>query len=244
MLLEDGKNFDSSFVIHRNGKDKLIDGNNRFEAIKQYLTLNPTHKVEVELQIYTGLSEAEQKDLYSQWNKGVKQSTNDVVKQFEFDIPVFTLIKNNFPVKITVYGGTGCMSLFTLISAYFAATRQTFPGGFIGNAWNFVKYAQSLGHKDYIIMKAFMMDWLQIFGPIKNNKAARSTPFFAIFRIWYTNRNTINPIKLITLFKQLDNDKNFDYLGSCSGVTSCQYAKSQYVAMMNKGRTKNLLVDA
>jgi hypothetical protein len=243
--LENGKHFDSPFVVNeRDGKLRLIDGNHRMDAIEKYLGANPTHRVEVTLNIYEGLDDQEEKDLFTSWNLGRKQNTNDVVKQYEDNIDIFKLMKKDFPVPVSAYGGITAISFFKLVGSYISTKGPKFQGGFIGSPWNFIDKSQELGHSDYNLMKAFMNDFQKAFGPIKNNRFMRTTPFTAIMRIWVDNKQNMLPEKMINYFKlKLVNDKRADDLGSMSGRGACVYVRGQYLVLLNNSRAKDIFVN-
>ncbi|MBU1082662.1 MAG: hypothetical protein KKB59_19410, partial [Spirochaetes bacterium] len=241
------KHFDAPFVINlKNGKMRLIDGNHRFEAVKKYIGANPDNRVEVTLNMYSNLNEEIEKELYTQWNLGNKQSTSDVVKQYKEDIPIFKLMeKKDFPVKVNVYGGSGSIKFYSLVGAYLASIEPKFKGGFLASPWEFIARAQALGKKDVTLMAGFMKDFVQAFGVLKNNRFLRGTPFTSIMRIWMDNRVTIPYSKMINYFKlRLVNDKIADSLGSISGRGACVHVRGEYLRLLNEGRTKDIFINA
>lgn len=245
--LMSGKHFDSSFVVNqRNSKFRLIDGNHRYEAIVKYLGANPENRVEVLLHIYEGLDDDAEKSLYTLYNLGRKQSTNDFIQQYKEEIPIWKIIINQtkFPVKVTVYGGIGSISFYKIVGAYVASLKPRFPGGYIGRPLDFVYEAKNLGHSDLNLMAEFMKEFLQAFGPIRNNVWLKTTPINAIMRIWMDNRDHIKPDVMVSLFrKKLANDALAVDLGKASGLGACKYARDKYLIMLNEGRSRELFVN-
>lgn len=243
--LNSGKHFDSPFVVHKkNGRFQLIDGNHRYEAIAKFLDQHPKNRIEVTLNIYEGLTEQQLKDLYTAWNLGKKQSTNDVVKQYKDDISIFAMLERDFPCSITVYGGSNAVSFFKLVGAYLASQAPTFQGGFIGTPWDFVRKAQALVKQDVNNMKVFMKEFIEIFGPIKNNRFLRTTPFVALMRIWMDNRHIFSPYTRMRGYfrSRIRNDRIADDLAGMSGMKACRYVYEQYVRMLNKDRITNVFI--
>lgn len=242
-----GKHFDSSFVVNqRNGKFRLIDGNHRYEAIEKYLGANPDNRVEVLLHIYEKLDDDAEKSLYTMYNLGRKQSTNDFIQQYKEEIPIWKHINDQtkFPVKVTVYGGIGSISFYKLVGAYLAALKPRFQGGYIGRPLDFVYNTKNLGHSDINLMGQFMKEFMQAFGPIRNNVWLKTTPLNAVMRIWVDNRDHIRPDVMASLFrKKLANDAAAVDLSKASGMGSCKYARDKYLIMLNDGRSRELFVN-
>ena len=245
--LTDGKHFDSSFVVNeKNGKFRLIDGNHRYEAIVKYLNANPENRVEVLLHIYENLDDEAEKYLYTMYNLGRKQSTNDFVQQYKDEIPVWKLISDQtkFPVKVTVYGGVGSISFYKLVGAYLACLKPRFQGGYIGKPLDFIYETKNLGHSDINLMAQFMREFLQAFGPVRNNVWMRTTPLNAIMRIWVDNRDHMLPELMVNLFRRrLANDAAAVDLGKNSGMGACKYARDKYLLFLNENRQKDLFIN-
>lgn len=249
--LLNGISFEAPLIINevsKTGVYEVIDGNNRFDAVETYVGMDDNNKVEVTLHVYTDLDDDQKKVEFTRWNKGKKQSTNDVVKQYEDEIPIFSMMKDTtqypFPVSVSVYGSVSSMCFYRLVSAYIGAKHEgSFQGGFLGDPWKFVSIAKSFNDVDYKLIRAFVKDFLEAFGPLKNNPWLKTTPFTAIFRIWYCNYKKISSDKMITLFKaKLLNDFEAIDLHKISGMTATQHVRSKYVNMLNKDRSNNIFV--
>ena len=240
-LLED-KHFDSSFIVNKRSRaHRLIDGNHRYEAVVKYLKENPNNRVEVLLHIYDNLDDAQEKELYTQYNSGRKQSTKDFVQQYQDDIPIFKEIcdQTKFPVKVSVYGGQGFLKFDTLVSAYLESKKPRFTGGWIGKPWDFVAAAKELGHNDVKLMSAFMKDFLNSFGPILNNKWTKTTPLYALMRIWTEKRQNIYNEKMVKAFRtKLANNAAAIDMCRMSGKSNCMYVRDKYLMLLNTGRIK------
>jgi len=241
------KHFDSSFVVNLvNGKFRLIDGNHRYEAIVKYLAANPDNRVEVTLHVYKELDEDEEKLLYTRYNQGKKQSTNDFVQQYKDEIPLWKIITNprEFPVKVSVYGGLSSMSFYKLVGAYISCRKPRFTGGYFGRPLDFIDDTKQLGHSDAKLMGEFLKEYLKAFGPLRNNKWFRTTPFTAIMKIWVDNRENFLPDKLVKFFhEKLAMDAEAIDLGSSGGQSATKYARDKYLLKLNNGRQRDLFID-
>lgn len=238
--LEQGINFDSQLVINKIGNDYfIIDGNHRYEAMCKFLAAHPTESVRVKLAIYDNLDPDEEKEVYTRWNKGRKQSTNDVVKQYEQDIELF---KHLSPM-VDVYGTNGNISFFKAVGAYIAAQDATFTGGYIGSAFDFVDLAQKLKKSDGDVINAFLKDYVAAFGSPAKNSWYKTTPYTAMFKIWYDNRKTMLPLNLQVQFASLATSAPARYWHGHGGASACTAARREYLNLLNGNRRKNLFVD-
>lgn len=245
-----GQHFESPISVNlRDGEYRLFDGGHRTIAMKKFFLENPTEKIEITLHVYNDLSDEDEREEYSIVNKGTKQSTNDVVKQYASTIPALqTMIKGwrfngrnkVFPCKITAYPGTGSVSFYRIVSAYFAAQDTKFQGGFPGSAFEFVEKAQALKKEDVMMMNAFMLDFISAFGPVKNNGFLRSTPFTALMRIWCDNRTSIPAFTMPKRFKKLTGDASVEQICKSGGLGATISAHQVFLIILNAGRTRYL----
>lgn len=239
--------FDASFVVNKvNGRYRLIDGNHRYEAITKYLMANPNNRVEVTMHVYKNLEDAQEKLLYTRYNQGKKQSTNDFVQQYKDEIPLWKIISNprEFPVKVSAYGGINSISFYKLVGSYIACQKPRFPGGYMGKPLDFIEDSQQLGHRDAKLMAEFIKEFMRAFGPLRNNKWFRTTPFTAIMKIWMDNRENFKPDKMINLFEnRLRQDAEAIDLGASGGYSATKYARDKYLFKLNDGRQRDLFID-
>tara|TARA_Y100000310_G_C20696925_1_gene826366 strand:- start:4941 stop:5891 length:951 start_codon:yes stop_codon:yes gene_type:complete len=245
--LINNKHFDSSFVVNKdNGKFRLIDGNHRYEAIVKYLAANPENRVEVTLHVYKELDEDEEKILYTLYNQGRKQNTNDFVQQYKDEIPFWKIVINprQFPMKVSVYGGINSISFYKLVGAYISCRKARFTGGYFGKPLDFIEDSKQLGHSDAKLLAEFIKEHLKAFGPLRNNKWFRTTPFTAIMKIWIDNRDNFTPDKIVKLFQErIAMDAEAIDLGSSGGQSATKYARDKYLIKLNNGRQRDIFVD-
>lgn len=93
-------------------------------------------------------------------------------------------------------------------------------------------------------MAQYMSEFLQTFGPVRNNHWLKSTPLNATMKIWMDNRDHLNPKTMINLFRRrLANDAAAIDLGRPTGMSAGKYARDKFLIMLNDGRIRDLFVD-
>jgi hypothetical protein len=199
--LEEKSGFPPMTVNLKGSKFRMIDGNHRLIAMKQYLDKHPDHKIEVVLSIYTDLTEDQEKEVYNNLANTARQTTSDLIRQNEGDIPIYTMIRRSFPLPITTYKSADSMSFQTLISGYLGARSPHFQGGYMNTPLKFLEESKSLTNEDYKILRAFCLDWREAFVSVKNNPFSRVTPFGVMMRIWLDNKRQISQEKMVRFFK-------------------------------------------
>lgn len=245
-MLANKMHFDVGLMTNKqNGKYRLLDGNHRFEGIKLYLDKYPENKVEIQLNYYEDLNEKQEKEMYTRWNLGRKQSTNDFIQQHRHDIPLFKEFQKDFPCVVGVYPTPQNISFYRLLSAYWSATiGENFAGGYSGNARDFVEKSKELDGGDIKTIKAFVKEFETSFGKLINqNIHAKSTPLSAIFRIWWDNLQTLKHYKIKEFFRSrlMNHPKVWEY-SKQGGRGSTIQARVDFLRILNDGRTKNLFV--
>jgi hypothetical protein len=242
-----GETIEQPLVVNkRSERWRLIDGNHRYLAIAKYLAMEPTHRVETTITEYEGLSDDEEKAIYTEWNLGRKQSTNDVVQQYWDEIPIVNDFEKlnsqgRLPVSVTPYPCPTSINLYRLAGAYLSAIRPTFPGGYTGSAFEFVDEVQKLGLRDATLMAEFMRDLITALGAWKNNPFGKTTPFNALMRIWLDNRERFTPDKLQRIWKtKLLGDYEVKTLMESSGIGATKHAYGRYLDILNAQRSRDL----
>lgn len=205
-LLMQGTHFETPLMCNKvQGKYRLVDGNHRYEAIKKFLNVYTQRKVEIGILYYDNLNIDEEKKMFTTWNLGTKQSTNDFIKQYWDDIPItkYLNVKAGFPCKVAYTWLLG-MEFKQMLYAYLGWKNKTKSLSIRGSTMEFIESCQRLDKPDVTIMKAMMTELIQIYGdPTRSNPAYRQVPFLAIARIWLDNHRRFAPEKLQKLLGQL-----------------------------------------
>lgn len=248
-----GEHFETPICINdrKHGGEQPFDGWHRIVAMNRFLTENPKEKIQVTLHIYDDLDEDQERDEYTKVNKGMKQTTNDVVRQYEDDIPIFNHMKNGWKNGVThvqmacpvsSYPSPNSVSFYRLVSSYLACTSKTWSGGYIYDAFTFVETAKNqLKLDDVKMMNAFLKDFIAAFGKMNKNPFLRSTPFQAVMKIWLDNRTKLPQITMVNYFKKrLVGDASVELLSKSGGCGATMGAHQMFVSLLNAGRKRYL----
>lgn len=251
-LLAKGDHFETPLMANKvNGQYRLLDGNHRIEAIKKFLdeaTENGVAepKVEVIIHFYQGLGVDEEKRMYTKWNLGTKQNTNDFIKQYWDDIPITGMISRDsaFPWKVSHVWGKTAIEFKLLFQAYLSKHLGNFNGGFSGNATEFVAQCKKLNKHDLVKIRSFLKDYIDIFGnPDKKNMHYKKPIFNSLLRIWLDNAHTMGFKPMRNAFIKVRGHSEvvrYSALGSSKEVVV--QARNDLLRAINGNRKKNLFV--
>jgi len=249
--LENGDHFEAPFVANKlNGKYRLIDGNHRLEAIRRFLAEDGNRAVEVEVKYYEDLSEEEERQRFKQWNAGLRQTTNDYLRQYWEEIPIFKHMAKEagFPVQIGVQWSVHQMEARLLLSAYFSVRRPAetaYSGPATYNGEVFVAEAKKLKQKtDVTVLRAFLLDYIQIFGqPDKKALAYRTTVFCPLADIWMRNYAVVPSQVLLRKLEAINGSERMHYWAAQAGaMMNCMNARKDFLAVMNTKHKTVVLV--
>lgn len=199
VLIEKGEHFDSPLVCNwREDKQKwiIIDGNHRFEAIKEALTKNPDFSVEVWVAEYKNLSTKDEetireneRNIYTTWNSGTPESAIDYLQQHFKTIPNGKFMLKLLPVS--VYGSELLLPISRLFGSYVNAKKQgRFNGAYGNGGKSLVKDMISIEMSDIKVIRAFYLDMCYIFGDYRKGMLFyKSNALSVLMRIWYDNRS-------------------------------------------------------
>jgi hypothetical protein len=209
----------------------------------------PNRKVEIWMMYYENLSEEEEKEKYTQWNSGTKQNTNDYVKLYWEDISIAGMLdkgyaNKTFPCKVSYSWGKDTIEFKTLLSTYMTKDASPFNGAYRGSAPDFVDEASELAENDYKVIKAFMVDFIEVFGtPDRENPHYKQANFYALMRIWLDNRTRVSIADLKKAFVRVRSCSivilNARNSGSMEITTK---NREDLLRLMNGHRTKNPLI--
>ena len=243
-LLMNGEHFETPMMCSlRRGKFRILDGNHRREALKEFFDKYPNRKVEVIIHYYEGLTDEEEKEKYTKWNLGTKQSVNDMVKQYWVDIEIIGMMEESFPCTVSHRWGTATIEFKTLVASYLTRDTEAIAENCSADA--FIDKVKDLSAEDYRVLKAFMTDYVSVFGqPDKDSTFYKQVIFWNMFRIWYDNKSRFTmPVMLARWKKQLVGDatvKEYTKLGG--GTTNLQLVHGVILARLNAGASVNKYV--
>lgn len=195
--LKQGKHFDSMFVVNVNNNTKrirVIDGGHRTEALKKYFEANPDKKVKVSMAAYKDLTDAQEREIYTKWNLGVKQSIEDFINSYKKELPEFESLLERLPVSI--YGSKNKMKLRHMVDAYLSSKQQPFMGGPRYTRAQWLDELKKLNHEDILSIKNTFGIISEIFNPrdvvdFTRLPAFRISIFRALFHLVHFNKTVL-----------------------------------------------------
>lgn len=184
-LLRNGQHFATPLVVNKfNGYYRTIDGNHRLEALKRALRFNPNLQVEVRLAEYKNLTKEEERKVFSDWNSGTKQTSEDFLKIYWETIPFG---KQILALPASIYNTKTKIKVKTLVYAHLLAKADTWKWS-ARNRAEIVKDFQELDKNDIKHMREFMRFMTETFGEYANMVPAwKHSAVMALYKIWYDN---------------------------------------------------------
>lgn len=245
--LKNGGHFESQVVINQKGRKKrIIDGGHRINAIKRFLDEFPSKRIEVNMAVYDNLSDDQEMEIFTIWNKGIKQSPDDYLNMRKEEIPLFKLLEKEYPCKVTIYSPQGDGIRFkTLVSSYLGALLLKKPGSYDHSIDTIIEKAKNLGHKDYKTLHRFMEGFISVFGkPSKSNPFSSYALFHALMRVYHDNvyeqgeqyfwdkvKSSVYPSPVM---------RNFSMSGASRAII--EPAVSEMLKLLNKGKRSNMFI--
>lgn len=243
-IMNKGKHFQSPLVLEKNNITfRVIDGWHRICSIKKWLE-KCNGKIAVYCAIYEPLTNEERRLVYRSWNIGIAQSTDDFIESYRDDISIFPKMIAELPCNS--YGGRdelngGYKIKFKSLVGGYIASRDTgkFKGGYQGGPDKFVSDAQELTDKDVNQIKAFWDVMKKAYNISDNSNFSdydclRTSPFYALFRIWYINRKKFNKAEIIARFQKTPVKTQIEEFAPLGGRESCKKARDVLVDALNR----------
>jgi hypothetical protein len=244
-VLEDGDHFETPLMTNLVRKrHRLLDGNHRIEAVKKYLQKYPNRKIEVFVFYYTNLNPDMEKQMYTKWNLGIKQNTNDFVRQYWDDIPLAQLFVGDekMPCKVGPKWAKGTMEFKTLLAGYLTKDKENWEGAYYGSAMDFIEECQGFGHKAFAELKQFLQEYTLVFG-IPNNKNIhyKQAVFFSLIKIWCDNKAQKGPDAIQRAFKRLFMHERVQYYSTMGGTReNCKFCRKDLLDVINGQKKTDL----
>jgi len=201
-----GGHFSSPLVVNEiNDRNKLIDGNHRTEAITDIIsTTDKDFSIEVWVAIYKNLTVEEEREVYSEWNKGVRQSASDFLKSHWDSIPLRKELLSRLPVSI--YGSKNTMPIKSFVGNQIFAKRERehFEGGYSNGIFQVVDDFRNLELVDIDLLDEFYSIISKVLGEYYDKVPFYTTTSLgALYRIWYDNRDRISKQKFVKAFAKV-----------------------------------------
>lgn len=192
--LKQKEHFDSMFVVNVNNgtkKIRVIDGGHRTEALKKYFEIFPNSKIRVSMAVYKDLSSSQERQIYTKWNLGVKQSIEDFIWSYRMEIPEYENLLNKFPV--TIYGSSEKIKLRYIIDAYISSKQNPYTGGTHYGKLEWIEVLRNINGSDLKSIDDTFKILYRIFNPNNRNDFVKMSPFKytnfkALFRLIHINK--------------------------------------------------------
>jgi len=256
-LLESGGHFQTGYVVNvRGGKWRLIDGTHRHMAVTSYMTRQPEKKLWIEVHFYENLTDEQERETYTIWNQGTKQSTSDFLKQYWETLNIQRKINSDdsFPLKAKHKNNGTKIGLHTLFFPYLSRADIPYIGGFNGSALDFIgklhtwnngtNALSSDGTDAFNDMREFLKDYIWCFGAYHPKNSFWKPPvFYPVFRIWYENKSRFTLPDLRLKLKKLATGDGlrcvrfWESMGAPRG--NCQKAIADYLQAINGGAQRS-----
>lgn len=191
IALRAGKHFDTVLIVNKkNGNYRIIDGNHRYEALKQYLSDNRNVKIVVRMAVYSNLTAAEERDVYTRWSLGIKQTIDDLLNLRKSEIPVYNiLVKKGFPLSTYKSVSSSNVSLGLVIKMLYASynAESVFTArGVTRN--NIISIAKEYKEKHADMIIEFFDIFREAMGGYRDNKFLRYVFCVPAFNIYILNQ--------------------------------------------------------
>jgi len=234
--LRSGGHYSSPLVVNKIRElMKMVDGNHRFEAIKMLLDEDPSFSINTWVAVYSELNDRQEKEVYREWNVGVKQSATDFLKAHWNTIPMRNRLLKELPVSI--YGDKKHLPIKAYVGNQIVAKRgrEHFEGGYSGGIYQVVGDFQQLTPEDVDNLKEFSKFMEKVLGKYESKivKFYTTTAIAASYQIWYDNKDDIDEDTMLKCFQKAFN-KDDDLLVSASKGGGVTAAKSFYYDIIRR----------
>lgn len=237
-----GNHFDVPIVIEKwNNHMYVLDGNHRITAIREWLRDGDGYnnkKINVVCAIFTKQNDEQRREVYHTWNIPIRQNTDDFVCAYKDFIPIYPKITTELPCDI--YGDRNQIKFKHFVGGYMTAKFSgDFQGGFQGSAKEFVDKSIGLVAADVDIIKEFWEDIVRAFNiPIGTENMRqvpmlRTSPFYALFRLWYVNKDILGREEIIARFSLRQVLRTIEEYAPLGGRESCKEALIQIKDKLN-----------
>lgn len=238
-------------VNNRFGKYRIIDGNHRVEAIKNfysYKKANEDIKIECVLKVFEGLSDDEERKIYTNEATRRNESYEDRLNIYKNTIRMWKLLAdpiNTFPCNISIYSQKKSLRFRVILDALYINNIST-DGGFSPGSLrmdDLVPFALERKFIDYQNMREFINFFIEVFGEIEtDNVFVKKHVFIPLFDIYMRNRK-IQSIKTVkNRFSKLIGRNELMSAMMVSGREGKMRIRELMIAYVNIGHSKNKFV--
>lgn len=180
-MIINANHFDSPIIINDvNSKKRIIDGQHRISAIRNILEENNDFSIQVVLVVYQNLSNMEEKEIFTRWNSGTRQTGEDIIQIYTDEIAIYDLLKEHF----CIYNEPNKIKFRNIVQPYLMAIEEN-PLCYM-TPINFIEKAKKLGKEDANKINSFVQE-------LKNNTKnditfKKATGQYALTYIYFTKK--------------------------------------------------------
>jgi hypothetical protein len=209
-IIINGNHFDSPLIINATeNKKRIIDGQHRIKAISEIIQEKPEFKIFVLLIVYTDLTNADEKKIFEKWNSGTRQSGEDFIQIYTDEMPAFDYLSEKGIVS--VYNEPERFKFRNLVQPYIQAQAGNIMQYI--DPQQFIDEVKKLKEEDFKAIEKYANEFKNNLGMGKENKFIKSTPFYALLFVYFTNECPDFWVK----FKKIKDSKEIGSLLDISG---------------------------
>jgi hypothetical protein len=142
-MIVNGDHFDSPIIINDiSTKKRIIDGQHRINAIREIIKQNPDFVITLLLVVYQNLDKDEEKEIFTRWNSGTRQTGEDIIQIYSDEMPIYDILREKGLVSI--YNEPGKIKFRNIVQPYIQAIdrvpdRQLKPREFVDKTKHLTK---------------------------------------------------------------------------------------------------------
>lgn len=216
--LLNAEHFDSPIIISQyNGKKRIIDGQHRITAIREIIQECPEFRVSVLLIMYEDLTLEQEKEIFTRWNSGSRQTAEDIITMYADDMPVFKpLIESG---KVSVYGEEGKIKYKQAVTPYILSRVKRSENLDIMGIADFITYAKKLESEDADSISGFIDNFEENTGKIgPHNRWMRACSFLVVAYLYYNREESIE--EFWENWEKTKKDREIEKLARTGGIAA------------------------
>jgi len=205
----------------------------------------------VNLAIYNNLDTDDERRVFTTWNLGRRQSSNDFIKIYADDIPIWKLMRKKFPVPVRIYRPQKSqhgIHFVNLMRAYMTAWART-DGKLAPHAKRMDKTLEeiiALDRSDYELLAEFCIWFEDVFGKMNTGNPYTNTSFLTgIMTAYFDGMTTMSRKDVTARFKNkiFNNTPLVLESSYCTGVQGIKKLYRSIMEALNEdSRAKQITV--
>ena len=186
-LLKNGRHFESPIVVDRKFNSfRVIDGTHRLVAIQRMIDVDENFKITILLISYPALDDDSEIAVFRKWNVGRAQTMDDFIQSIADRVEFIQLVRNDFPIEVTIYKKRSSISFRQLINCMVCAEKRIIQGTGL-NKSNFIAILSSINDENYKRLKDWINAYKGIFGEPSTRNPYYSSGFLNAMTYVYYN---------------------------------------------------------